>query len=267
MAIDYIVDYACAPKQALGSAGILERLKGRARAETIIRLFRENGDERPPSQMGFEFERTAASGENETQVIVVQDLLDQAAELTAYEAACVGCPANIFARPFGCIDSIQYPLTEQSERWMLNRLPDIDQPLLWLLLRQGVQEMGYDGQAVKPLRTNGVYFESPFVFDRNMQDFTFDSNQMFEMTFLLGHIQPSHAGILLQFYGAVPRAPEANDILKIMNQTMTAEEITTQYPFTMTDDDSDDHTIVELKRFLRAVHRAWQLGVPVIIDA
>jgi len=266
MAIDYIIDYACAPKQALSSDGILERLKGRARAETIIHLFRENGDDRPPSQMGFEFERTAATGENETQVIVVQDLLDRAAELTPYENACNGCPANIFSRPFGCIDSIQYPLSEQGERWMLDRLPNIDQPLLWLLLRQGVQEMGYDGQAVKPLRANGVYFEAFYPLDRNMQDFVFDSNQMFEMTFLLGHIQPSHAGVLLQFYDAVPRASEANDILKIMKQPITAEEIEAQYPFTITDDEHDDRTITEIKRFLRAVHRAWKLNVPVILD-
>ena len=266
MAIDYIIDYSCVPKQALSSAGILDRLKGRARAETIIRLFRENGDDRPPSQMGFEFERSAADGETETQVIVVQDLLDQAAELTPYEPACEGCPANLRSMPFGCIDSIQYPLTEQSERWMLDHLPNIDQPLLWLLLRQSVQEMGYDGQAVEPLRANGVYFESTHVLKRDMQDFVFNSDQLFEMMFLLGHIQPSHAGVLLQFHNAVPRAPEANDILQIMNQTLTADEIAERYPFTMTDDANDDRTIAELKRFFRAIHRAWQLGVAVIMD-
>ncbi|MCA9902334.1 MAG: hypothetical protein KC547_00640 [Anaerolineae bacterium] len=266
MAIDYIIDYACAPKEALSTPGILERLKGRARAETIIRLFREHGDERPPSQMGFEFERNTASGETETQVIVVQDLLDRANELLPYEAACSGCPANLRSMPFGCVDAIQYPLTAQSERWMLSRLPDIDEPLLWLLLRQGIQEMGYDGHDVEPLRANGVYFESPTVFERDLQDFIFNSNQIFEMMFLLGHIQPSHAGVLLQFFNAVPRATEADEILRLMNRTLSADEIAERYPFSMTAEENDDRTISEIKQFLKAVHRAWQSGVMVLLD-
>ncbi|MCC6804135.1 MAG: hypothetical protein IT319_14740, partial [Anaerolineae bacterium] len=92
MAIDYVIDYPCAPKEALTTDGIVERLKARERANAVIRLFRENGDQRPPSEMGFEFTRTNADGEEETRVIVVQEMLDSATELDPLAQYCVGCP-------------------------------------------------------------------------------------------------------------------------------------------------------------------------------
>ena len=123
MAIDFIVDYSCTPKEKFGTSEMLERLKMRVRAQTIIRLFRENGDTRPPSEMGFEFVRQTPAGEEETQIIIVQDLLDRADELDACAHYCVNCPANVRGVPFGCVASIQYPLSEAGERWLLGRLP------------------------------------------------------------------------------------------------------------------------------------------------
>src|SRR5512134_2442897 len=111
MAIDYIIDYACIPKQTLGTVGIIERLKARDRAHSVIRLFRENGDQRPPSEMGFEFTRTSPDGVEETRVIVVQEMLDRAAELDPLAQHCVGCPANVSGQPFGCVGFVQYPIS------------------------------------------------------------------------------------------------------------------------------------------------------------
>jgi hypothetical protein len=267
MAIDYVIAYDCPPKQAFGIEEVVERLKGRARAETIIRLFRENGDSRPPSQMGFEFVRSTPEGEEETQIIVVQDLLDRALELDAYKDACVGCPANARGVPFGCVGAIQYPLSEHAERWLLERLPDIHSPLHWLLLRQGIQEMGYDGADVKPLRASGTYFERATALGRDMGEFSIDSDQVFEMMFLLGDVQPTHAAMLLQFFEAVPRATEAGQIVQIMNRQLTAAEIAAQYPLQLLPASGDDATIVDLKRFFAALHAAWMLAAPVSIDA
>ena len=125
MAIDYVIDYTCVPKQTLTTEGIVERLKARERAGAVIKLFRENGDQRPPSEMGFEFTRTTVEGEEETRVIVVQVMLDLAAQLDPLEQHCAGCPANVSGRPFGCVGAIQYPITAAAERWLLDQLPDI----------------------------------------------------------------------------------------------------------------------------------------------
>ena len=50
MGIDYIVHYDCAPKQALTLEGLMGRLKGRDRAQAIIEHYRDEGDQRPPSE-------------------------------------------------------------------------------------------------------------------------------------------------------------------------------------------------------------------------
>lgn len=266
MAIDYIIDYDCVPKQTLGTEGILERLKAQARAENVIRLFREHGDNRPPSEMGFEFTRSLPDGAEETQVVMVQDMLDQAAELDPLAHYCDGCPANALNKPFGCMGQIQYPISSAAEAWLLDRLPGIEQPLVWLLLRQGVQELGYDGEAVKPLRTNPAYFEERRLRGRDMVEFVFTADQVFEMLFLLGHIQPSHGGMLLLLFDAIPRDVEANQIVQIMNHALTADEIAQHYPFQMKPDPADDTTITDLKQFFYALYRAWVLNVRLLLD-
>jgi hypothetical protein len=266
MAIDYVIDYACVPKQTLTTAGIVERLKARERANAVIRLFRENDDQRPPSEMGFEFTRTNAAGEEETRVIVVQEMLDLAAELDPLAHHCAGCPANTSGLPFGCTGFIDYPITAVGERWLLDLLPGIDQPLVWLLLRQGVQEMGYDGVPVRPLRANPTYFEERRVAGRDLVEFVMTADQVFEMLFLLGDIQPAHAGVLLLLFGAVRREVEAEQIVQIMNGTLSADEIARAFPFQMTNQPDDDRTVAALKAFFYALHQAWMLDVPLLLD-
>lgn len=266
MAIDYVIDFNCIPKQTLGTDGIMERIKAQARADNVIRLFRENGDFRPPSEMGFEFSRSLPDGTEETRIIMVQDMLDQAAELDPLVPYCADCPANALGRPFGCMGQIQYPISSSAEAWLLERLPSPEEPLVWLLLRQGVQEMGYDGTTVKPLRANETYFEERKLRGRDLVEFVFTADQVFEMMFLLGHIQPSHGGMLLLFFHAIPRDVEAADIVRIMNGSLTPAEIAERFPFQMKLAPHDDGTIGDLKQFFHAMYNAWLLGVPLLLD-
>ncbi len=266
MAIDYVVDLGCVPKSTLSTMGILDRLKARERANQVIRLFRENGDQRPPSEMGFEFTRTSATGEEETRVIVVQELLDEAIALEPLAHHCAGCPANVIGAPFGCMSFIQYPISLAAERWLLDRLPGIDEPIIWLLLKQGVVELGYDGALVAPLRSNSAIFEEPKLPGRDMIEFLLNSNQVFQMLFLTGHIQPSHAGVLLLLFGAIRRDLEAHQVVLIMNRSLTPEQVERDFPFLLPPDDADDHTIQQLKQFFFALYRAYVLNVPVLLD-
>lgn len=266
MAIDYIVDYGCAPKATLGTAGILERLKGRARAETIIRLYRKSGDTRPPSEMGFELSRTNAQGDDETQVIVVQTLLDEAAELDPLASFCAACPANVTGEPFGCMGLVQYPISAASEIWLLKQLPSPEEPLPWLLLRQTLTEMGYTGAAIAPLRTNSTYFQETNGFARDLGEFQATTNQLLEMMFMLGHILPAHAGALLLFFNAIPRNGEADDVTLVLDRLLPTDELRARFPFQFTADESDDATVGEFKQFLYALWHAWSLNVRLLLD-
>ncbi len=272
MAIDYIIAYDCVPKQTLSSNGILDRLKERERAEAVIQWFRQAGDTRSPSDMGFEFTKSTPDGEGEKQVVIVQDLLDHVADLDPLEHHCKGCPANRAGKPFGCMGFIQYPITARAEAYLLDRLPVPDEPLIWLLLKKGIQEFGYDGSSVKMLRDvdnaedgQRTYFELPISPQRRLGEIRVSGDQMLEMMFGVGeHIIPNHAAILLLFFHAIKRDIEAADIQIISSPDA---EIRTRTPFTMTADPSDDDTVHEFLAFFHAMYIAWKLNVPLFVDA
>lgn len=266
MAIDYVVDYSCVPKDTLGTDGIVLRLKGRARAEAIIRLFRESGDERPPSAMGFEMARSTPAGDEETRVFVVQDLLDEAAALDPLESYCVGCPANAAGRPFGCINFVQYPLSARGESWLLRQLPMPTATLVWLLLRETVTEMGYMGASVAPLRGNGIYFENATAPSRMLGELHVNADQAFEMLFMLGHVEPAQAGALLLFFGGLRRDVERDDIALILNRGLPPELLRARFPFLHAPEAAEDNTTAELKEFLHALYYGWSLNTRVLLD-
>jgi hypothetical protein len=264
MAIDYTIEYNCYPKQELTAEGILERLKGRARADTVVTLFRNNGDNRPIIEIGFELAHTSVNGTEETRVVMVQDLLDKAAELAPYEHYCQRCPANNTGSPFGCIGQIEYPISGKAEVWLLTQLPNVEEPLPWLLLRQGVEEFKSDGSRVTAMRGTGQpYFKEQGVLARSMGEFVITTNQVFEMLFLLGHISPSYAAMLLIFFKVIRRDMEA---MEIMNLSKSLEDGFERYPFLFKPEPDDDETITQLKRFFRALYLAWGLNARLRLD-
>jgi hypothetical protein len=264
MAIDYIIDYACYPKQELTTEGLIDRIKGRARAEAVIDLFRRNGDNRPVNEIGFELARSTPEGTEETRVIMVQTLLDKAAELTPYETYCAGCPANNTGAPFGCIGQIEYPISGKAEIWLLNQLPTPNEPLPWLLLRQALEEFKNDGSSVNSLRTAGqTYFQEKGVLVRGLGEFVVNTNQVFEMLFTLGHIRPSFASVLLLLFGVIQRDIDADEIIQLAK---SPDDVFDHFPFLLTPADDDDTSITQLKLFFRAMYLAWGLKVRLLLD-
>ncbi len=273
MAIDYIIEFDCAPKQVLTAAGILERLKERERAEEVVGWFRSAGDDRPPDQMGFEFSQSTPRQTGEKQLIVVQDLLDHAAALDEQAWHCPHCPANRTGDPYGCVGSISYPITALAETWLLELLPLPAEPLVWLLLKQGIQKLGYDGASVKALReADGVdetnqrrYFELPNAPQRRLGELRLSSDQALEMIFGVGNlIIPNHAGILLLFFNAIERDLEAEVIQDISSFDAAVRE---RIPFYMSPPAEYDPCIREFVAFFHALYIAWKLNTPLFVDA
>lgn len=267
MAIDYVIDYPCVPKQELTTDGILDRIKGAERAEAIIKLYRDGGDTRPPSEMAFEFTRSTPAGDEETREFSVQDLLNAAADLERYQHHCVGCPANITGKPFGCMNFIQYPISHTAENWLLDRLPTPDDALIWLLLKQGVEDFQYDGATLKPLREMpDVYFTHTEPARRLLGEFVFDADQLFEMLLAVGHINPNHAALLLLFLHAVRRDIEADEIMNIRS----APDAQNRYPLLLNEEDAarnPDRSIREFAVFIKALYTGWKMQIRILIDA
>ncbi len=266
MAVDYVIDYGCTPKQHLTTPGILGRLKGRDQAERIIKLYRDAGDNRRVDKMGFEFTRNTPDGTEENQTILVKDLLRAAADLDDLGHHCQKCPANITGEPFGCFGRVRYPISDHAERWLLLQLPQPHEaPLIWTLLGENLREINQHSADVQQIRETGNYFESGKTPRRRLGEIAVSGDNVFYLLFMGGHISPARAVVLMLFFGAIPRNLEAPELYKLTPPTADAA---TRYPFQFSPDaDLDDTSIRELKRYFRALHRAWQHNVPLLIDA
>lgn len=272
MGIDTIVNFPCIPKDVLTTEGILERLKMRNRAEAVIQIYRDQGDLRPTNEIGFEVTRRGSDGSAETETVIVSEALDYAKELDDVAPHCVGCPANRTNQSFGCITTINFPISEAGEIWLLRQLPEAGSPLLQLLQR-GIDEYGYDGETARPLRQQeDVYFESdeslgrPYVDD----DLIVTTDMLFEMMFMVGNIQPGHAAMLLLFFNIIPRDElTADDIFWLVNDntiSADADRTANELPLLLKFDPDEDHTIKDFKHVLHALYIAYTLNVSLLVD-
>lgn len=266
MGIDHVIDLDCVPKQTLTTMGLLAKLKARQRAQTMIKLYRDRGDFRPPTEIGFEMVSRAADGSEHTEVVVVQTLLDEAAALDGLEQHCAHCPANLSRRPFGCFNFINYPISQKAEIWLLRQLPVPDEPLIFLLVQQVMQDLmmqaDVTAQVVQMRRNPGVYFESGELLGRQYEEFTINTNHLFQLLFLSPSIEPRYGALLLLLFGAVQRDMDAETLMK-----MTPADPANLLPLLLQTDPTDDESVYSIKLFLSAVHRAHSLNVTLSLDA
>jgi hypothetical protein len=266
MSIDTIIDYQCEPKAHLTNAGLLERLKNKERAEAVIRVYRQQGDFRPLHEMGFAYTRRASDGSSEEQTLIVEDVLNAARTLDDLADYCQNCPVNATQHPFGCITTLNFPITEAAEIWLLKQLPPANSPLLHILAR-GIEAYGYDGETLRELRTSqaGIYFQSQEALGRPYPDanLLITTDQILEMMFLVGKIERGHAAMLLLFLNAIQRDNLSPETLFWMVNG-NRPEIPPTFALTWTEDESP--SIRDLKRFLYALYRAYIQGVGILVD-
>jgi hypothetical protein len=213
--------------------------------------------------MGFEMVRRMPDGTEETQVIVIQNLLDEAEPLDMWSHHCIGCPANRSGKPYGCYGSINYPISRAAELWLLKQIPSLDEPLPFLLLNQTMKEFSLTGKQGIEMRSKaGVFFETSERFGKPLEDTQITSDQVFEMLFLNGMIQPAHGALLLIFFGAIPRDGDAQALM-----SLTEVNGNRAVPFLLKPDPTDDASIAALKDFFEALYIAWQLNVTLSLDA
>ncbi len=203
MGIDYVIDLDCEPKQALTTEGIVDLVKARSRAEAILAMAREDGDERPPSEITFEV-AINRNGTVESTEVSVQQLLDQAAELEPHRSKCASCPANR-GNPagFGCYDSISYPLEEDTERFLLSRLPDKLESPAGFMFTSALRDFAWDGAHAANMRAQGeTFFRLRTAPVRRWPELTMTGDQVFHMMFHVGSpLGSTHAMLLCMFFG------------------------------------------------------------------
>jgi hypothetical protein len=246
--IDYVVDLGCPPKQALSVEKIVALVKGRNQVAAIIDLARRKGDTRLPEQLSFTRVVRRPEGAVEEE-FSVGTLLQQVRELDVHAHHCEGCEANLRARPFGCYGSISYPITALAEEWLMSLLPkDLNSPA-GHLLRSAVTDLKYTGGMFLGMRPQEMFFESRTPLKRRwggwLSGWTLTSDQLLEMLFGLGNLQPAHCKMMSIILGLIP-----------------TDESPQPRPQATAGDQTE-----QVAHAVNAVGLAGQLGVNLLVDA
>jgi hypothetical protein len=269
--IDYVVDYDCEPKQALGVDRILEIMKDRSRAAAALDLLRARGEiDRPIETIEFEFVARTPDGDLAPRRVRVKDVFDRASALEEFAPACDGCPANNSGRSFGCMGVVGYPLSSHGESWLLARVragPGAE------LLKAFLSELALTGGDIAKMRAAGeAFFESREAPAREDLGFSLRTDQLLEAIFCRGHLVPAHAAIVLIALSAlrlerpVPREQDLPPGTAMLIGRDEEGKESAQVFDMPAPSEVDDDTVRELKAFFRALFLARGFGVRLLVD-
>ena len=207
MAIDYLLEVDCAPQQSLGVEQLVALSRTRIIARSALAHMRDDGDERDPSEIEVQLTMRKPTGDS-ARGVTLQDLLDEARPLDEHTPACASCPAKL-AHELGCHRRIRYPISEETEAWLMSRLPETLGCTAGALLVRALGEFGWDGEPTAKLRASGTTFfasRAPYGVRWQGDDGTIEisSDQLFQMMFMVGHLAPAHSLMLALFTGAIP---------------------------------------------------------------
>jgi hypothetical protein len=204
--IDYVVDLDCPVKQALPTEKLVELIKGRNQIAAIVDMARRSGDQRPPEELSFVRMVSRPEG-TVKESVKVSSLLERVQVLKTPEHHCPGCKANRVNQPFGCYGSISYPITVPAEQWLMALLPDSLDSAAGLVLRRAVSDFKYDGGMFLKMRPQDTFFESRTPVKRQwgswLSSWTLTSDQLLQMLFGLGPLQPSHCKLMSIILGLI----------------------------------------------------------------
>jgi hypothetical protein len=280
MAIDYIVNYQCKVKQALGDDGIIHLVKSKSRAEALMQRFIEQGmkpEEAMNAQFGIQTVKT--DGASGIEMVTVGSLFKQAELLDDHRETCADCPASA-GNPFGCFQSINYPLSEAAEEWIAKLAAKaISAGMPNNILIQFILDQQVTGETFAKMRSteqNRPYLEAEYPIELEVDrdgdvPLIVDTNQILEMFFGVGEMGDVHQQFLLFFSGGLTIQDQAPDFSKIgIEYQVAALKMLNGPPrywvYRMPDHLSDDRTIRQIKAYLRAVFVAQGNQATLSID-
>ncbi len=259
----------CEPKERLGTEEITSMLKARDRGLQVASLMRQDGDQRPLSDLTFVTAVYRHDGEMEEREVSLQGLLDEAKPLDEHASHCEGCPANVMGEPYGCRGYISYPIQEATERWLLDRLPDDLGSTAGWLLAEATRDFGWKGEHAAGLRKDaGVFFEKDAAigvrWGKGEDDFLFNANQLFDILFGLGTVQPPHMAMMALFLGILPHDLDQESFGPIMRDP---QALAGALNLGSLEVDGQSSQIQAIAHFLRAMCSAAVHGVELIVDS
>lgn len=269
MPVFHYIDWGCEPRRQLG-----DRLVPLAQKRVLaLNLEREVGQAARDSPgdvvVRRRFSEPHSHGDDERYTL--EELRAETAELDPFLPCCAGCPASLNGGPFGCIQTISFPIATEAEAWLLERIGPPD-TLVGTFFRQSAAAMGY-GQNCQRLiewRANG-YLQSPEpLARRNVESNDIVTSDMLLHAMLMsGDLDPARLLSLLLFTRALGTSDGGGpDEVLVLVSAIQAGKIENEVPefvFQLEVDEGDPPSIQDTKAFLLAAFRAFSLQVPLAI--
>jgi hypothetical protein len=278
MAVDWVLNLPCPPKETLGDGdflagtdALLACLKAGNRAAAIADMARQHGD--TPEGKAIVVRVARADGEVEDQEVSYDELVVQARQLDPLVPACEGCPANVRGRPFGCIGVVNYPIPAAVEQWLATRLQP-SSAVGGKLFLAAIRDFGYTGEPIRQFREGGL-FELPQAVKRKLKGGLFSSesvttDQLFQALFCIGEpLDPGHClGVLLwlgclRLDGAAVETPEQAATVSRLGSPAERQQRTALVA-------GGDHAtdgVAAFESLLQGLYRSWVLDVTLWVSA
>lgn len=220
----------------------------------VIELMRENSDLDPGERERSVVVKVIGPNGPVEQEIKIAHMLAESAPLDALSLHCNGCPANLREIAFGCGGAIHYPLMEETEEWLVSRLPDDLGAPAGKLLLHAIRDMGYDGARVDAARLRKEIYAADKPIARKWGSFfsrktRITSSQVIHMLAGTGNLSPLHSRLVCWFLGFLDEEmkPEHNSENKVA--------------------ETDIQGVAEFKMFLLAAAFAGANDLILFVDA
>ncbi len=268
MGIEYVIEQACPVRDALGGPRMVQLVKWRNQARAAVALQERKGEPKPPAEIKIRSVLHTPEGKTVRETDA-QSLLDESEPLRPLETHCPPCCVNVAQAPFGCFGSIAYPIRRASEEALLSLLPRTLDCTAGQFLRSALADFHMDGARAATLRGHGGrFFESAESARRDWSGwwtkYSVDFNQMFELIFTGGKIEPAHGFVLCLILGVIDQRLDAREIVGLMHDADRKREMLLGASMPRT---GEGEGVAQFATFLEAVRRAAAHEVTVWIDA
>lgn len=263
-------------KEALTQEGMISLIKQQARGHTVIDLLLKDGKTREEALDTVINLQIMTLDGVETRGYKVSELLEEARVLDDYQSHCEECLAGR-GEPFGCLKSIHYPLSSKAEEWLVAISEKaLEKGMPNSLALQYIPDNKVTGEQFKLMRADpsGTFLElkKPLEVTLSkgfMSRKTVDTDQILHVLLGFPKVQNPHQMVMLMSFADAMKVsdtkpPEDSCEMAVRYALDGGKE--SWRSFSLPGSPSDDHSVTELKEYLRTMFVAYVIDREIIVD-
>jgi len=249
-------------------------LKQRSGAEQILGIEMQGGkSEEEARKVKIVSHRYTPEGQAVTGESSIGEILDESAALLELRGTCRKCPAAL-AEPFGCHGAIHYPVSARAEQWLIALAArSLEKKDPGEMMVKFVMENKFDGEPFIRLRQDPRFFElnkapALVVAKGLLGKKTVSSDQLLQFILPKDGLEGSMMQVISFFSGGLKvqdtEPQEGTADMAISGKDAQGKEKWLVYDLPAAE--QDDPSILQWKRFFKAVFRAHATNTKVIVD-